>query len=87
MANGALGAPRLPGPQGVARPELTASSIGAGALIRDSGGRWSDPLFKYAMLACGLAVLALVGLIIYELAGKSQLAWHAFGWKFFVGQD
>jgi len=39
------------------------------------------------MLGCGIAVLALVGLIIYELITKGSLAWHAFGWKFFVGRD
>jgi phosphate transport system permease protein len=88
MANQALGAPRLTGPQGVARPELTASSsTRASVLIRDSGSRWADPLFQLAMLACGLSVLLLVGLIIYELARGGQLAWHAFGWKFFAGRD
>lgn len=88
MANRALGAPRLTSPQGIARPELAANrSVRAGALIQDSGSRWADPLFQLAMLACGLSVLILVGLIIYELVSKGQLAWHAFGWKFFVGQD
>jgi phosphate transport system permease protein len=36
-----------------------------------------------AMMACGVCVLALVGLIVYELISKSSLSWHAFGWKFF----
>ena len=39
------------------------------------------------MLACGLCVLALVGLIVYELATKSSLSWHAFGFKFFFSSD
>ena len=39
------------------------------------------------MLACGLSVLALVGLIIYQLVTKGSLAWHAFGFKFFFTQD
>ena len=39
------------------------------------------------MLASALAVLALVGLIIYELITKGNLAWHAFGWKFFAAHD
>ena len=39
------------------------------------------------MLACGLCVLALVGLIIFELVSKSQLSWHAFGWRFFFRSD
>jgi phosphate transport system permease protein len=39
------------------------------------------------MLACGLAVLALLVLIVYELVTRSALSWHAFGFKFFSGSD
>jgi phosphate transport system permease protein len=39
------------------------------------------------MLACGLSVLALVGVIVYELITKSNLSWHAFGLKFFFRSD
>ena len=39
------------------------------------------------MLACGLCVLALVGLIIFELVTKSQLSWQAFGWRFFFRSE
>jgi phosphate transport system permease protein len=39
------------------------------------------------MLACGLSVLAIVGLIVYELVTKSALSWHAFGFKFFVRSE
>jgi len=39
------------------------------------------------MLACGLCVLALVGLIVFELVTKSKLSWQAFGWKFFFQSD
>ena len=39
------------------------------------------------MLACGLCVLGLVGLIVYQLATKSALSWHAFGLKFFFRSD
>jgi phosphate transport system permease protein len=39
------------------------------------------------MLACGLCVLALVGVIIYELVSKSNLSWHAFGLKFFFRSE
>jgi phosphate transport system permease protein len=41
-----------------------------------------DRLFKYAMVACGMAVLGLLGLIIFELVLRSDLSWHAFGFKF-----
>jgi phosphate transport system permease protein len=39
------------------------------------------------MLGCGLSVLALVGLIVYELITKSGLSWHAFGWQFFFRSE
>jgi phosphate transport system permease protein len=39
------------------------------------------------MLGCGLTVLALVGLIVYQLVTKSSLSWHAFGFKFFFSSD
>ena len=40
-----------------------------------------------AMLACGLCVLGLVALIVYQLATKSALSWHAFGLKFFFWSE
>jgi phosphate transport system permease protein len=39
------------------------------------------------MLACGLTVLGLLGLIVYELVMRSSLSWHAFGFKFFSSSD
>jgi phosphate transport system permease protein len=39
------------------------------------------------MLACGLCVLALVGLILFELVSGSSLSWHAFGLKFFFRSE
>jgi phosphate transport system permease protein len=47
----------------------------------------ADQLFYYLMLACGLCVLALVGVIIYELMTRSSLSWHASGVKFFYRSD
>jgi phosphate transport system permease protein len=35
------------------------------------------------MVACGMAVLGLLALIIYELLLRSSLSWHSFGFKFF----
>jgi len=88
MANQALGAPRLPGPQPVAKPEVMAARrADAEPLIKAGSSHVSDGLFHVAMLACGVCVLALVGLIVYELIAKSGLSWHAFGWKFFFRSD
>lgn len=39
------------------------------------------------MLGCALCVLGILVLIVYELITRSDLSWHAFGFKFFVGQD
>lgn len=37
------------------------------------------------MLACSLSIIAILGLIIYELGNKSKLSIAAFGFKFFTG--
>ena len=88
MANRALGAPPLASPQPVAGPQLTKNGEERAIVrIRDKSSRLADGAFHLAMLACGVAVLALVGLIIYELITKGSLAWHAFGWKFFFTRD
>ncbi len=47
----------------------------------------ADRVFFFSVLACGLCVLAIVGLIVYELVTKSDLSWHAFGWKFFFRSE
>jgi phosphate transport system permease protein len=49
------------------------------------GSRLPDELFRYAMIACGLSVAVLLGLILYELVANSSLSLHQFGWKFFTG--
>ncbi|MGA2003583.1 MAG: phosphate ABC transporter permease subunit PstC [Terriglobales bacterium] len=46
-----------------------------------------DTLFGWAMKLCGLCVVGLLGLIVYQLLVGSQLSWHAFGWKFFGLSD
>jgi len=56
-------------------------------LIQAGDSRIADRAFFYAMLACALSVIALVGLIVYELVTKSRLSWHAFGLKFFFRSE
>jgi len=88
MANQALGAPRLPGPQPVAKPEVVSNTRAeSGPLLHTGNSHVSDRLFYFAMLGCGLCVLALVAVIVYELITKSSLSLHAFGWKFFFRSD
>ena len=88
MANRALGAPRLPGPEPVSEQTVTAKVQSKSVpLLRDADSRFADGTFRLLMLGCGVAVLVLVALIIYELITGGSLAWHAFGWKFFLGRD
>src|SRR5208283_4505290 len=46
-----------------------------------------DAIFGGVIRLCGLAVVALLGLIVYQLIVGSHLSWHAFGWKFFGQSD
>ncbi len=52
---------------------------------------WRQPIpdgsSTLAVLSCGVCVLALVGVIVYQLITKSALSWHAFGWKFFFRSE
>jgi phosphate transport system permease protein len=87
MANGALRAPGLTGPNPVAGPTLAHDASWSAIRMKDTGSRLADGLFHGAILVCALAILAVVGLVLYELISKSQLSWHAFGFKFFLGQN
>jgi len=78
----------MPGPQPVEETKVTSvPAQPAAALLRASGGEFSDGVFKSAMTACGLAVLGVLVLIVYELVSGSRLSWHSFGFKFFAGSD
>jgi phosphate transport system permease protein len=57
------------------------------SLFRRTTGETADRVFKFVMLLCGLAVLATLALIVYQLVMRSALSWHAFGFKFFAGHD
>jgi phosphate transport system permease protein len=88
MANQAFGAPRLTGPQPVEKVEVVAKSKAENAPLTKAGdSRIPDGFFHLLVLGCGVCVLALVGVIVYELVTKSSLSWHAFGWKFFFRSE
>jgi phosphate transport system permease protein len=88
MANRALGAPRLTGPQPVSGQAVTKETGDrVQSLINAGDSRRADAVFYYAMVACGLSVIAIVVLIVYELITKSNLSWHAFGLKFFFRSE
>lgn len=84
MANQALPRPRLTGPQPVVEQEVKTRHK---PLAKSSDGVVADRVFGWSILACALVVLAILGLIVWQLVARSQLSWHAFGWKFFAAQD
>ncbi len=53
---------------------------------RARGFRFADPIFRTAVLACALSVLAIVALITVELVMHSRLPWQRFGLRFFVSR-
>jgi len=69
--------------------ELATPPAGGRAipLIPAKTSKVPDHLFAAAMLACGLSVLAIVVLIVVELAMQSKLSLHSFGWRFFVSSN
>jgi phosphate transport system permease protein len=90
MANPSLPRPNMPGPQPVESTKVSGFPAGrkrSAALFQGIAGETGDRVFKFVMLLCGLAVLATLGLIVYQLVIRSGLSWHAFGFKFFAGRD
>lgn len=90
MANRAVGAPPLTAPQVVPKSGLKLAAPaepGPLPLLKTGYSHIADRIFSGAMLACGLSVLAIVALIIFQLVTKSNLSWHSFGWKFFFSSD
>ncbi len=59
----------------------------AAPLLRSSTGEIPDQIFKVVITACGLAILGMLVLIVYELTSRSAASWHAFGFKFFAASD
>jgi phosphate transport system permease protein len=84
MSNQALSRLRFNAPE-PERETKTALKIEARTTPPLSGkvSETPDVFFGWAMRLCGLAVVALLGLIVYQLVVGSTLSWHAFGWKFF----
>ncbi|MGO9085396.1 MAG: phosphate ABC transporter permease subunit PstC [Candidatus Sulfotelmatobacter sp.] len=66
---------------------VTSVEASRATLSPASGGEVPDRVFRGAMTACGLAVLGVLVLIVYELMRGSGLSWHAFGFKFFSASD
>ena len=87
MANRAFPRPDMSGPQPVAAAKVTAEAVERKPLLQTSGGEAGDRVFQSTMTACGLAVLGVLALIVWELVLRSKLSWHAFGFKFFASSE
>jgi phosphate transport system permease protein len=78
----------MPGPQPVEQTKVIAAPAKPPArLLQFSDGAAFDRIFKFAMTVCGLAVMGVLVLIVYELLMGSRLSWHAFGYKFFASEE
>jgi phosphate transport system permease protein len=88
MANRALGVHPLAESQTILKPALAVDSEEGVRLLGNAGnGVIGDRIFYFSMLSCGLCVLAVVALIVYELVTKSSNSWHASGIRFFFRSE
>ena len=88
MANPAFLRPDMPGPQPVAATNVTSiAAQRTTPLANSGGGEIPDRVFRALITGCGLAVLGILALIVYQLVWRSNLSWHAFGFKFFAASD
>jgi len=52
-------------------------------LLARGNSSLADRGFKWLMVLCALSIFGIVVLIVWQLVLRSQLSWHAFGFKFF----
>lgn len=64
----------------------TSLSHEARIRLREKRSGLADQSFRGLMLACAVAVLAIVGLIVFELITQSHLSMAKFGFKFLTKQ-
>ena len=50
--------------------------------LRKPQSAFPDNAFRSLVIACGVSVIAIVGLILFELLTRSSLSLHKFGFKF-----
>jgi phosphate transport system permease protein len=78
----------MPGPQPVEDTKVTSvPEQRAAPLLRASSGEFADSIFKAAMTLCGLAVIGVLALIVWQLVWRSNLSWHKFGFHFLASTD
>jgi phosphate transport system permease protein len=90
MALPARPLPDMPAPQPVEDRKVKGLRLAGREAVpgfRKGRGEVGDRVFEFAMLLCGLAVLGMLVLIVYELVLRSGPSWRVFGFKFFAGHD
>lgn len=68
-----------------AGPEPAAAQNSAVRSFLQSRGNsvMADSGFHWLMVLCAFSIFGIVALILWQLILRSQLSWHAFGFKFF----
>ena len=87
MANPAFPRPNMPGPQPVEAAKFSSAKVRPAPLLGISSGELPDRIFKFVISGCGIAVLGILVLIVYQLIWRSNLSWHAFGFHFFASSE
>jgi phosphate transport system permease protein len=86
MANAAFPRPDMPGAQPLEGAKLKSVPTTAPLRLLPAG-EIPDHIFAIVITACGLAVIGVLALIVYQLVLRSELSWHASGWKFFAASE
>jgi len=78
--------PDMPSRNPLKRRKLARSLRRGGGrrILPGSGMKLATKSSNFGMLACGLAVLGTLALIVYELVLRSGPSWHAFGFEVFL---
>ncbi len=67
-------------PETAAAPEVSPVR---GFLLSRGNSAIADAGFRWLMVFSGLSIFGIVGLIVWQLALRSQLSWQKFGFSFF----
>ena len=77
----------MPGPQPVEAAKFSSAKVRPAPLLGISSGESPDRIFKFVITGCGIAVLGVLVLIVYQLIWRSTLSWHSFGFRFFASSE
>ncbi len=64
-------------------PSAVEPSLVRRFLLARGNSAFADRGFHWLMVLCALSIFGIVALILWQLVLRSQLSWHAFGFRFF----